>query len=51
MKVIIYTDMNCIYSSREIERTCKRDINFMYLLGETSTPDHSTIAKFRSIHF
>ncbi|CCL39259.1 hypothetical protein BN176_2640007 [Clostridioides difficile E19] len=23
----------------------------MYLLGETSTPDHSTIAKFRSIHF
>ncbi|MFL8709519.1 transposase [Clostridioides sp. GD02377] len=43
--------MNCIYSSREIERTCKRDINFMYLLVETSATDHSTIVKFRSIHF
>lgn len=33
LKVVIYSNMNCIYSSREIEKACKRDINFMYLLG------------------
>ena len=43
--------MNNIYSSRKIETSCKRDINFMYLLGGASAPDHSTIARFRSIHF
>ncbi|NJJ37496.1 IS1182 family transposase [Clostridioides difficile] len=51
LKIIIYANMNCIYSSREIEKACKRDINFMYLLGGASPPDHSTIARFRSIHF
>ncbi len=51
LKIIIYANMNCIYSSREIEKACKRDINFMYLLGGASAPDHSTIARFRSIHF
>lgn len=43
--------MNCIYCSREIEKACKRDINFMYLLVGDSAPNHSTIARFRSIHF
>ncbi len=33
LKIIIYANMNCIYSSRKIEQACKRDINFMYLLG------------------
>lgn len=51
LKIIIYANMNCIYSSREIEKACKRDINFMYLLGGASAPDHSTIARFKSIHF
>ncbi|MDO0136865.1 IS1182 family transposase [Clostridioides difficile] len=51
LKIIIYANMNCIYSSRKIEQACKRDINFMYLLGGASAPDHSTIARFRSIHF
>ena len=51
LKIVIYANMNCIYSSRNIERACKRDINFMYLLGGASSPDHSTIARFRSIHF
>ncbi|PBI21314.1 transposase [Clostridioides difficile] len=51
LKIIIYANMNCIYSSREIEKACKRDINFMYLLGGASAPDHSTIARFRSIYF
>uniref|UniRef100_UPI0038CD1723 transposase n=1 Tax=Paraclostridium benzoelyticum TaxID=1629550 RepID=UPI0038CD1723 len=43
--------MNGIYSSREVEKICKRDKNFIYLLGGASAPDHSTIARFRSIHF
>lgn len=51
LKIVIYANMNGIYSSREIEKACKRDINFMYLLGGASAPDHSTIARFRSIHF
>ncbi|HBF3953701.1 TPA: transposase, partial [Clostridioides difficile] len=36
LKIIIYANMNCIYSSRKIEQACKRDINFMYLLGGAS---------------
>ena len=51
LKIIIYANMNNIYSSRKIETSCKRDINFMYLLGGASAPDHSTIARFRSIYF
>lgn len=51
LKIVLYANMNCIYSSREIEKACKRDINFMYLLGGASAPDHATIARFRSIHF
>ena len=51
LKIVIYAYMNRIYSSRDIENACKRDINFMYLLGGASAPDHSTIARFRSIHF
>ena len=51
LKIVIYANMNNIYSSRKIELSCKRDINFMYLLGGASAPDHSTIARFRSLHF
>ena len=47
-KVIIYAYMNNIYSTREIELACMRDINFMWLLGGTKAPDHNTINRFRS---
>ncbi len=40
--------MNNIYSSRAIERACRRDINFMWLLQGYKAPDHSTISRFRS---
>ena len=33
LKIVIYANMNKIYSSGDIEKACKRDINFMYLLG------------------
>ena len=51
LKIVIYANMNKIYSSRKIETSCKRDINFMYLLGVAFAPYHSTIARFRSLHF
>ena len=47
-KILVYAYMNNIYSSRQIENACKRDINFMYLLEGTKAPDHNTIARFRS---
>ena len=50
LKICIYAAMNRIYSSRDIETACKRDVNFMYLLDGYPAPDHATIARFLSIH-
>ena len=47
MKILIYGYMNDAYSSRKIERHCKRDINFLWLLEGYTGPDHSTISRFR----
>ena len=51
LKIMLYGYMNGFYSSRDIERACRRDINFMFLLEGASAPDHSTFARFRSLHF
>lgn len=51
LKILIYGYMNSIFSSRQLERSCKRDINFMFLLEGKPAPDHTTIARFRSLHF
>ena len=50
LKIVTYAAMNRIYSSRDIEKSCRRDINFMYLLEGVHAPDHATIARFISIH-
>ena len=50
LKIVIYAGMNRIYSSRDIEKSCRRDINFMYLLEGKPPPDHATIARFISLH-
>jgi len=47
-KIMVYGYMNGIYSSRKLESSCRRDVNFMFLLGRQPAPDHSTIARFRS---
>lgn len=47
-RILIYGYMNKLYSSREIEKACKRDINFIWLLQGQKAPDHNTIARFRS---
>lgn len=51
LKIVLYAAMNRLYSSRDIETACKRDINFMFLLEGMPAPDHATIARFRSLHF
>ena len=49
-KVVLYGCSRGIYKSREIERACRENINFMYLLEGNAAPDHNTIARFRSQH-
>lgn len=51
LKIMLYAYMNKIYSARDIEKACRRDINFMFLLEEVAAPDHATIARFRTLHF
>ena len=50
LKIMIYASMNRLYSSRDIETACRRDINFMFLLEGMPAPDHATIARFVSLH-
>ena len=51
LKIMLYAYHEHNYSSRGIEKACRRDINYMYLLEGKSAPDHATIARFRSLHF
>ena len=51
LKIMLYGYMNGLYSSRDVETACRRDINFMFLLEGASPPDHSIFARFRSLHF
>ena len=47
-KILVYANMERNYSSRDISSACKRDINYMWLLGDEEAPNHSEIARFRS---
>ncbi|MGY0372183.1 IS1182 family transposase [Clostridium sp. JNZ J1-5] len=47
-KILVYAYMNNIFSSRAIEKACRRDINFIWLLQGHKSPDHNTIARFRT---
>ena len=47
LKVILFAFMeNGYVSTREIEKLCKTDIRFMYLLDEHPAPSHMTIDNF-----
>ena len=50
-KILTYAYSQNIYSSRNIEKACLRDINFMWLLAGQKAPDHSTIARFGQVFF
>jgi len=47
LKVLVYSYLNNIYSSRRMESGLKENIHLMWLSG-MSTPDHNTINRFRS---
>ena len=49
-KIVLYGCIRGIYQSREIERACRENVNFMYLLENKAAPDHNTIARFRRNH-
>ena len=46
LKVLVYSYVNNVYSSRKIEESVKENINFMWLAG-MNRPDHNTINRFR----
>ena len=51
LKVLLFAYHEGIYSSRKIEKACRKNIDFMYLLEGKPAPDHTTIARFRTEHF
>ena len=48
LKIILYANMEGIYSSRKIQRACQRDINYIWLLNGVAAPSYHEIARFRS---
>lgn len=48
MKILIYASMEGNYTSRKIATSCKRDINYIFLLNGEKAPSYSAIARFRS---
>ena len=49
LKIMLYANMEGIYSSRDIEKACNRDRNFIWLLNGAKAPNYHEIARFRSI--
>jgi transposase len=49
-KVLVYGDMEGKFASSEVARACKRDVNYMWLLGGEPTPDDDALNRFRSKH-
>ena len=47
-KVLVCAYMKGVYSSRKIEELCRENLVFRWLLEDQKTPDHCTIARFRS---
>lgn len=47
LKVLVYSYLNNVYSSRKMEAAVKENIHFMWLSG-MAKPDHHTLNRFRS---
>ena len=48
MKILVYANMEGVFSSRGIASACCRDINYIWLLNGEKAPNHSETARFRS---
>lgn len=46
LRVVVYGFMRNFRSVRELERACRENINFIWLLEGYLAPDHNTIARF-----
>ena len=49
-EILVFAYINRKFSSREIERACKTDIRFMWLLGGEPAPSDSMITRFMRGH-
>lgn len=47
-EILVYGIMDGKYSGRKLECACKRDINYMWLLGDEEAPSHDALTRFRS---
>lgn len=47
-RIVVYGYMERIFSSRELEKACIRDVNFRWLLQGQKAPSHNTIVRFKS---
>ncbi|HZK21403.1 MAG TPA: transposase [Oscillospiraceae bacterium] len=47
-KILVYGGMDGRHSSRELESACRRDINYIWLLGDEKIPNYSKIARLCS---
>ena len=47
-KILAYGAMEGRHAGRELARFCRRDINYMWLLGDEPAPDHDALNRFRS---
>lgn len=48
LKILLYANMEGIYSSRKIATACVRDLNFIWLRNGEKAPSYHEIARFRS---
>lgn len=49
-KVLVYGSMEGKFKSSEVARSCKRDVNYMWLLGDEPAPDDDALNRFRGKH-
>jgi transposase len=47
LRVVIYGYMQGIYSTRDLARACRQNINFMWLLNGEAAPSHGMLQGFR----
>ena len=47
-KILVYGAMDGVYSGRKLERSCRQDVNYMWLLGDEPAPSHDALNRFRS---
>ncbi|MCL2013822.1 MAG: transposase [Oscillospiraceae bacterium] len=49
-KVLVYGASEGKFASSKVAKACRRDINYMWLLGEELPPDDDALNRFRSKH-